>query len=224
MLKRTFDVLLAGLGLLIMSPVMLLVSLAVKLTSHGPVFYRGKRVGRAGLPFRIFKFRSMVVDADQLGGSSTSGNDVRITTVGRFLRSTKLDELPQLINVFCGDMSLVGPRPEVQEYVDLYTDEEKRILELRPGITDWASIWNSDEGAVLAAAEDPDRAYLELIRPTKLKLQLKYLREQSFWTDLRIISCTLLRLVRSNWTPNEIACYGKPGQLAASTQTQRPAA
>ena len=164
---------------------------SIKREDHGPVFYRGERVGLHGKPFRIFKFRTMVVDAEKLGASSTSDDDVRITKIGRFLRRYKLDELPQLINVLIGDMSLVGPRPEVKKFTDLYTDEEKMILTIRPGITDWASIWNPDEGAILAGSTDPDRDYLEKIRPEKIRLQLKYVRERSFWTDLRIIILTL---------------------------------
>jgi SAM-dependent methyltransferase len=146
----------------------------------------------------------MVTNAEQLGGPSTSDFDPRITTVGRFMRKCKLDELPQLLNVLMGDMSLVGPRPEVQKYVDMYTPEELVLLELRPGITDWASIWNSDEGAVLAISDDPDKAYEELIRPTKLQLQLAYARCHSLWIDIKIISITLLKLVKSDLVPQEI--------------------
>ena len=153
----------------------------------GPVFYRGERVGRHGKIFHIFKFRTMVVNAEKIGGPSTPDDDPRITRIGRQLRKYKLDELPQLFNVLLGEMSLVGPRPEVKCYTDMFTAEEKAILSVRPGITDWASIWNPDEGSILAGAEDPEAAYLELIRPTKLKLQLKYVREQSLTTDLKII-------------------------------------
>jgi len=161
----------------------------------GPVFYRGERTGLYGKPFRIFKFRTMVVDADRIGGASTAEDDARITSVGKFLRKYKLDELPQLINVLRGEMSIVGPRPEVKHYTDMFSDEEKAILSVLPGITDWASIWNADEGVILAGAEDPERAYLELVRPMKLKLQLKYVRERSFWVDLKIIVLTLLAIV-----------------------------
>lgn len=162
----------------------------------GPVFYRGERTGLYGKPFRIYKFRTMVVDAEKVGGASTADDDARITSVGKFLRKYKLDETPQLINVLKGEMSIVGPRPEVKRYTDMFSDEEKAILTVRPGITDWASIWNADEGAVLAGAADPDLAYLELIRPMKLKLQLKYVRERSFWVDLKIIFLTLLAVVQ----------------------------
>ena len=204
MLKRVFDLACSIVGLLLLAPIYFLLAILIKLTSTGPVFYRGQRVGRLGRPFRIYKFRSMVTNAEQLGGPSTSDFDPRITTVGRFMRKCKLDELPQLLNVLMGDMSLVGPRPEVQKYVDMYTPEELVLLELRPGITDWASIWNSDEGAVLAISDDPDKAYEELIRPTKLQLQLAYARCHSLWIDIKIISITLLKLVKSDLVPQEI--------------------
>lgn len=197
-MKRVFDIVLSLVGLVVLAPVLIFIALLVKATSPGPVFYRGDRVGRFRKSFRIFKFRSMVANAEMLGGSSTADDDMRITWGGRLLRKFKLDELPQLLNVLWGGMSLVGPRPEVQEYVDMYTDEEQLILSLRPGITDWASIWNSDEGAILAGSHDPDRAYLELIRPTKLKLQLLYARKHNVWVDCEIILYTLLKLVRRN--------------------------
>src|SRR5687767_5464030 len=141
MLKRVFDVICALAALVVLSPVLLGLALTIRMSSPGPVFYRGVRVGLHGRPFRIFKFRSMVINADQLGGASTADGDPRITSIGRLLRKTKLDELPQLLNVLAGDMSFVGPRPEVQQYVDMYTEEEKAILTVRPGITDWASLW-----------------------------------------------------------------------------------
>jgi len=137
----------------------------------------------------------MVIDAEKLGASSTSDDDPRITRIGKFLRKYKLDELPQLINVLLGDMSLVGPRPEVRKFTDLYTEEEKAILTVRPGITDWASIWNPDEGAILAGSADPDQDYLEKIRPEKIRLQLKYVRERTFWTDIKIILLTLKTII-----------------------------
>ena len=204
MLKRAFDVLCSSIGLVLFSPVLIGLAAIIKLTSPGPIYYRGQRVGLQGRPFKIFKFRSMVVNADKIGGSSTGDHDPRITAIGRFMRKCKLDELPQLINVFLGQMSLVGPRPEVQRYVDQYTTEEKAILTVRPGITDWASIWNSDEGAVLAGAADPDKAYEELIRPGKLKLQLAYVRQSSLLTDVTIITYTLLKLVKKDFMPAAI--------------------
>jgi len=160
------------------------------------VFYRGVRVGRHGKPFRIFKFRSMVQDAERLGASSTSTTDMRVTICGRFIRKFKLDEFSQLINVLIGDMSIVGPRPEVQKFVDMYTEEEKVILTLRPGITDWASVRFHNEGAIIEASgiEDADEAYARLIRPEKLRLQLKYVREHNLWIDIKIIFATLLTI------------------------------
>jgi len=196
MVKRLFDIICSAGGILMLSPFLLWVGWRIKKEDGGPVFYRGERVGLHGKLFRIFKFRTMVVDAEKIGGSSTSDNDSRITPVGRFLRKYKLDELPQLINVFVGNMSLVGPRPEVKHYTDKFNEEERLILSVRPGITDWASIWNADEGAVLAGAEDPDKAYEELIRPTKLRLQLKYVRETSLFVDIKIICMTILTVMK----------------------------
>jgi lipopolysaccharide/colanic/teichoic acid biosynthesis glycosyltransferase len=195
MLKRTFDVLAASLGLMIFSPILASLAVAIKLNSTGPVFYRGLRVGLHGRPFRIFKFRSMVVDAETRGGSSTADGDPRVTAIGRMLRKTKLDEVPQLLNVLTGEMSFVGPRPEVQHYVDMYTEAEKAILTVRPGITDWASLWNADEGAVLAGSDDPERTYLERIRPQKLRWQLEYVRRRSLLVDMRILAQTMAAVV-----------------------------
>ncbi|MGA3208998.1 MAG: sugar transferase [Syntrophales bacterium] len=195
-MKRLFDIVCSSIGLLLMSPILFAVALMIKKEDRGPVLYRGVRLGRKGKPFKIFKFRTMVVNAERIGGYSTADDDPRITRVGKFLRKYKLDELPQLINVLKGEMSLVGPRPEVKYYTDQLTEEERAILSVRPGITDWASIWNADEGELLAGAEDPDKAYEELIRPTKLQLQLKYVREQSFWIDLKIVFLTILAIVR----------------------------
>jgi lipopolysaccharide/colanic/teichoic acid biosynthesis glycosyltransferase len=195
-MKRLFDIFWAVVGLLILSPLMGWVAWRIYREDGGAVFYRGERVGLNGKLFRILKFRTMVVDADKIGGSSTPGDDPRITRIGRTLRKYKLDELPQLFNVLSGKMSLVGPRPEVQRFTDLFTPEERAILTVRPGITDWASLWNADEGSLLAGAEDPDRVYLELIRPTKIRLQLEYARNHSLFTDLKIILLTLWALVR----------------------------
>ena len=195
-MKRLLDMIMSFLGLFSFSPLLLTVSFLIKREDGGPVFYRGLRVGRNGKPFKIFKFRSMVLNAEQIGGPSTSDDDPRITRIGKLIRKYKLDELPQLINVLKGDMSIVGPRPEVQHYVDMYTEEEKAILPVRPGITDWASIWNPDEGAILAGSADPEKTYMEKIRPKKLELQLKYVRERSFWADMKIIMETIWTLVR----------------------------
>jgi len=171
------------------------IAILIKKEDGGPVFYRGVRVGRFGKTFRIFKFRTMVINAEKLGGPSTADDDPRITKVGKLIRKFKLDELPQLINVLKGEMSVVGPRPEVQMYVDMFTQEEKAILSVRPGITDWASIWNPDEGAILAGSSDPEKTYMEKIRPEKMRLQLKYVMEGSFWVDLKIILWTLKAVV-----------------------------
>ena len=194
-LKRLFDLAAAAAGLIILGPVLLAVAALITLYDGRPVFYRGVRIGRHGRLFRVFKFRTMRTDAEKIGGPSTTADDPRITRVGRWLRKSKLDELPELINVFVGDMSLVGPRPEVEHYVSLMTDEERVILSVRPGLTDWATLWNSDEGAVLAGAADPEKAYLELIRPEKIRLQLEYVRRRSFWVDLVILVQTVMAVV-----------------------------
>ena len=209
MLKRAFDLVLSAIGLILFSPVLLFVAIWIKLDSKGPVFYRGERTGLHGKPFRIFKFRSMVANADKIGGPSTADTDMRITKSGKFIRNFKLDEIPQFMNVFVGDMSFVGARPEVKRYTDMYTDEEKPILDLRPGITDWASIWNSDEGGILAGHPDPDRGYEELIRPGKLKLQLMYRYSHNLWTDIKILFYTAYRIVNRNFYPKELAQFPK---------------
>lgn len=193
--KRIFDIIASGVGLIVLSPLMLIIAYLIKKEDGGPVFYRGVRVGKYGKPFRIYKFRTMVVDAEKIGGPSTADDDPRITRVGKILRKYKLDELPQLINVLKGEMSIVGPRPEVQFYVDMFTEEEKDILSVKPGITDWASLWNPDEGAILAGSPDPEKTYMEKIRPTKIRLQLKYVKERSFWIDLKIIALTILTVI-----------------------------
>lgn len=195
-LKRGFDVAASALGLVLTAPLLAAIAVGIVLDSPGPVFYRGSRVGRAGQIFRIFKFRTMVPQADTLGGPSTADDDPRITRVGRWLRSYKLDELPQLLNVLRGEMSIVGPRPEVPQYAALLTGDERAILSVRPGMTDWASIWDIDEGRALAGSADAERKYLEEIRPQKVRLQLKYVQEQSLSTDLRIIAQTVARLLR----------------------------
>ena len=194
-MKRAFDIFWAAIGLVLLSPLLGWIAWRIRREDGGPVFYRGARVGLHGQPFRIFKFRTMVVNADQIGGSSTPDDDPRITRIGRKLRKYKLDELPQLFNVFLGEMSLVGPRPEVKHYTDMFSPREQAILSVRPGITDWASIWNPDEGSILAGAQDPDQAYLELIRPTKLKLQLRYAQKPALVTYLTIILLTLWAIV-----------------------------
>lgn len=231
MAKRLFDIVAASFGLVVFAPVLIAVAIWIKCDSPGPVFYRGRRAGRGGIPFYMLKFRSMVTGADRLGGPTTAGGDARITRSGRFVRKYKLDELPQLMNVLRGEMSLVGPRPEVVDKVEAYSGQERRILALRPGITDWASIWNSDEGGVLAGAPDADQAYERVIRPGKLKLQLYYLENRSFLADMKIIAATLLRIVYKGWTPAEIRNYptftelrADVARLVATEQIHRRAA
>jgi lipopolysaccharide/colanic/teichoic acid biosynthesis glycosyltransferase len=187
MVKRAIDITGSAAALVLLLPTLLVIATAILVCDGRPLFYRGIRTGRFGKPFRIFKFRTMVADAERLGGSATADTDVRITRIGRILRKHKLDELPQLINVLLGEMSLVGPRPEVPEYIALLSGAEQLILTVRPGITDWATLWDADEGALLAQTSDPERIYLDYIRPEKTKLQLKYVHAQSFWTDLLIL-------------------------------------
>jgi lipopolysaccharide/colanic/teichoic acid biosynthesis glycosyltransferase len=204
-MKRTVDIVLSSLGLVCLAPLFLVIAALIKLESSGAVFYRGVRIGRYGRPFRIFKFRSMIADTEHCGPPNVSAIDPRVTRVGAFLRKTKLDELPQLINVVRGDMSIVGPRPELQQYVDLYSDEEKAILQLKPGITDWASITHFDQYIDFTKGDDPDKVYLEQIRPTKLQLQMLYLRNHSMGIDLKIVLWTVLKMVlRNDWLPRDI--------------------
>jgi len=195
-MKRLFDILFSALGLLFLSPIFLIIAILIKREDRGPILYRGVRIGKFGKTFKIFKFRTLVANAEKIGGPSTADDDPRITKVGKLIRKYKLDELPQLINVLKGEMSFVGPRPEVSFYVKMFTEEERTILSLRPGITDWASLWNPDEGATLAGSPDPEKTYMEKIRPEKIRLQLKYVRERSFWADLKIILLTLKKLTR----------------------------
>ncbi len=195
MLKRLIDIAFSGFAITLLSPLLLTIGLVIALQRDGPILYRGTRVGQFGKTFRMLKFRTMVSDAEKLGGSATANDDTRITKLGAFLRKYKLDEFPQLINVLKGDMSIVGPRPEIVEYVNLSSQEERRIVSVRPGITDWATVWDSDEGALLAGKADPERFYLENIRPVKVKLQLQYVNAQSFWTDLKIIGETMRTVI-----------------------------
>lgn len=193
--KRAMDIVISGAALVVLSPVLLLVALLIKIDDPGPVFYRQVRVGKDGKTFRIFKFRSMVVDADKKGLQITIGRDPRITRMGAFLRKTKLDELAQLINVFVGDMSFVGPRPEVPRYVELYTPYQRQVLLVRPGITDYASIAYRNENDLLAGAQDPEKMYIETIMPDKIELNMKYLHEISPLTDIRLIFKTIAAVI-----------------------------
>jgi len=196
MLKRLMDIAISGGALLVIWPVLLLIAVAIKIDDPGPVFYRQVRVGRNGKEFRIYKFRTMVVDADKKGLQITVGRDNRITRMGAFLRKTKLDELAQLINVFTGEMSFVGPRPEVPRYVNLYTPYQRQVLLVRPGITDYASIAYRNENDLLEGAEDPEKMYIETIMPDKIELNMKYLREISPVADIRLILSTIIAVIR----------------------------
>lgn len=196
MSKRLFDLLAAGAGLLLLSPLLLVLALWIRLDSPGPVLFRQQRVGRHGVLFDIYKFRTMT-DRPDLGRQLTVGRDPRVTRAGHFLRRSKLDELPQLINVLLGEMSLVGPRPEVPRYVACYPPEAREVvLSVAPGITDWASVQYKEESEILGSAPDPERAYVETILPVKLEYYQRYVREQSFWLDLRIIVRTLTAILR----------------------------
>ena len=194
-MKRVFDILASGVGLLLLSPLFLLVAVWIKLDSPGPVFYRQVRVGRYNRDFRIFKFRSMRVGSDKGSLVTIGGRDPRVTRSGYFIRKFKIDELPQLINVFIGDMSLVGPRPEVRHYVDYWTKEQLHVLDVRPGITDPASIKFRNENELLEKADDPEKYYIEVIMQEKLRLYLEYVEKQSFWYDLKLIFQTFWVIV-----------------------------
>jgi lipopolysaccharide/colanic/teichoic acid biosynthesis glycosyltransferase len=198
LIKRLVDIAVAAGILAAGVPLAAIAALLIKLEDGGPVLYRGVRVGLDGRPFSMFKFRSMVVDAARIGGFSTSDDDPRLTCVGAFLRRWKIDELPQFLNVIRGEMSLVGPRPQVAPDVARYTDEERKLLSVKPGITDWASLLFRNEGAILANREDPDRAYDELIRPRKIELGLTYVTHRSLGIDLQILWLTALAVLQSS--------------------------
>jgi lipopolysaccharide/colanic/teichoic acid biosynthesis glycosyltransferase len=204
--KRLIDLAVSGAGLLVAWPVLAVIAALVKLDSPGPVFYRGTRVGRHGEHFRIFKFRTMVVDAERRGPLNVGDTDERVTRAGRWLRTTKLDELPQLISVFKGDMSLVGPRPDVPQYAALYSPEDRElILSLPPGVTDWASIVNFDQYVDFAMADDPDGMFKAHIRPLKVELQRFYAQRRGAVTDLRILAWTVRRMIlRSRALPRDV--------------------
>ena len=195
-LKRAMDIVLSAFGIAVLSPVLAIIAIAIVLDSKGGVFYRQVRVGKDGKEFRIFKFRSMVSDADKRGLLITVGADSRITRVGKILRKTKLDELAQLFNVFIGDMSFVGPRPEVPRYVAMYTPAQRNVLLVRPGITDYASVAYRDENDLLEGADDPERIYIEQIMPAKLELNRQYLSQIGVWTDIKLIFATVMAVVK----------------------------
>ena len=195
-MKRLFDIVASGLGLVVLSPLFLIIAIWIKLDSKGPVFYRQVRVGRYNKDFRIFKFRSMRVGADKGSLVTIGGRDPRVTKSGFWIRKFKLDELPQLINVFIGDMSLVGPRPEVRHYVDYWTPEQMHVLDVRPGITDSASIKFRNENELMEQAEDPEKYYIEVIMQEKIKLYLEYVEKHNFFYDLGLIFKTFWVIVK----------------------------
>ena len=194
-MKRIFDIIASSLGLLLLSPLFLVLAIWIKLDSKGPVFYRQVRVGKDNKDFRIFKFRSMRVGSDKGSLVTVGGRDPRITRSGYFIRKFKLDEFPQLINVLIGDMSLVGPRPEVRHYVDYWTPEQMHVLDVRPGITDPASVKFRNENELLGQAEDPEKYYIEVVMQEKIKLYLEYVNNHSFWGDVKIIFETFWAII-----------------------------
>ena len=194
-MKRLFDIVASGLGLIVLSPLFLMLAIWIKLDSKGPVFYRQVRVGYKNNDFRIFKFRSMRVGSDKGSLVTIGGRDPRVTKSGYWIRKFKLDELPQLINVFVGDMSLVGPRPEVRHYVDYWTPEQMHVFDVRPGITDPASIKFRNENELMETADDPEKYYIEVIMQEKIKLYLEYVNKHSFWYDLGLIFKTFWVIV-----------------------------
>jgi len=196
-MKRLFDFIASFFGLILLAPIFVLAALWIKIDSRGPIFFRQERVGFQGEGFRIHKFRTMVLDAEKKGKQITVGADSRITTVGSFLRKYKLDEIPQLIDVLAGDMSLVGPRPEVSKYIDCYSDDEKfDVLSVKPGITDNASIEFRDENELLASSKDPEATYISEVLPKKIALYRQYVRERSFFGDVAIIFKTIFLIIK----------------------------
>lgn len=194
-MKRLFDIIASGLGLIALSPLFAVLAIWIKIDSKGPVFYRQIRVGKDNKDFRLFKFRSMRPNSDKLGLITVGGHDPRVTRSGYYIRKYKLDEFPQLINVFKGDMSLVGPRPEVRKYVNLYTHEQIKVLNVKPGITSLASIRYRNENELLATAEDPDKCYIERIMPDKLSIDLEYVSKATVWTDIKLIISTFKEII-----------------------------
>ena len=194
-MKSIFDIVASGIGLILLSPLFIILTIWIKCDSIGPVFYKQVRVGRNNMDFQLFKFRSMRVGSDKKGLITVGGHDPRITRSGYYIRKYKLDEFPQLINVFKGDMSLVGPRPEVRKYVDMYTEEQMHVLDVRPGITDLASIRYRNENELLERVNDPDKYYVEVIMPDKLRINLEYVARHSFTFDIRLIFQTFRAIV-----------------------------
>ncbi len=195
-IKRMFDFIASLIGCIILIPVFIIISILIKFDSRGPILFKQKRVGQDGKVFEILKYRTMIVDAEKIGKQITVGNDSRITKVGKFLRKYKLDELPQLFNVLKGDMSLVGPRPEVPKYVKLYNESEREVLKVKPGITDFASIEYRDENEILGTVENPEEYYINVIMKHKLQLNLKYISKNNIFLDIKIILKTLLKCLK----------------------------
>lgn len=193
---RFFDFILSLVGLVVLAPIFIILAIWIQIDSKGPVFYKQVRVGQNGIDFGLFKFRSMVVDADKKGLITVGGRDPRITRSGYVIRKYKLDELPQLINVLLGDMSLVGPRPEVRKYVEFYTDEQQKVLSVKPGITDYASIEYMDENEILGKSSDPEKTYIEEIMSEKIKCNMKYIQNKSLVEYFKIIFLTILKIIR----------------------------
>jgi lipopolysaccharide/colanic/teichoic acid biosynthesis glycosyltransferase len=196
MLKRLFDICASFVGILVLLPFFIIIALCIVLDSRGGIFYRQERIGKGGKPFRLLKFRSMRSNADKAGLLTVGGRDSRVTRMGYFIRKYKIDEFPQLINVLKGDMSIVGPRPEVRKYVDLYTEEQRKVLSVRPGMTDPASIAYSDENELLGKAADPEKVYIEEIMPEKLRLNLSYISRHNVVEDIKIIFRTFAKILK----------------------------
>lgn len=195
-MKRLFDIVSSSIVLIVFSPIFILISLIIAFGSKGGVFYKQERIGRYGKPFLLYKFRSMRPNSDKGSLITIGGHDSRITKEGYFLRKYKLDELPQLINILKGEMSVVGPRPEVKKYVDLYTEEQYKVLNVRPGLTDWASLYYIDENELLGKSSDPEKTYINEIMPAKLALNKKYINDARLLTDLEIIFKTIFKIFR----------------------------
>jgi len=210
LIKRLFDLVFSLIGLVVFSPVMLLIAAVIKITSPGPILYKGIRIGQFGKPFRLLKFRTMVMDADKIGGPSTAADDPRVTKIGRVLRKYKADELPQLFNVLTAEMSFVGPRPEVPAEVALYSPQQRALLRLPPGITDWASMRFHNEGEILKGSTNPHQTYQEKIRPEKIRLGLEYVEKRSFWIDMQILFSTVALIVKTRTNSQASICNTQP--------------